>query len=82
MKSDKERGKIFLFDSSKLRKQRLNYPENVICGHLTINSLQIKFGSISELIIGKIDIFLINETKLDESFPSNKLAMSGYKVII
>ena len=41
LKSDKERGKIFLFDSSKLRKQHLNYPENVIYGHLTINSFKL-----------------------------------------
>ena len=31
--------------------------------------------------MGKVGIFLINETKLDESFPSNQFAMSGYKFI-
>ena len=33
------------------------------------------------MIKGKVDIFLINEPKLDESFPSNQFAMSGYKFI-
>ena len=49
---------------SLLRKQRLDYPKNVIFGHLNINSLRNKFESISELIKGNFDIFLINETKM------------------
>ena len=66
---------------SLLRNQRLDYPKNVIFGHLNINSLRNKFESISELITGKFDIFLINETELDASFPSNHFAMSGYKFV-
>ena len=66
---------------SLLRKQPLEYPKNVIFGHLTINPLRSKFVSISELIKGKFDIILKSETKLDESFPSNQFAMSGYKLI-
>ena len=64
-----------------LEKQPLDYPKNVIFGHLNINSLRNKFESLSDLIKGKFDIFLINETKLDASFPSNQLAMSGYKSV-
>ena len=45
------------------------------------NSLQNKFFSISELVKGKVDIFLINETKLDEYFPRNQFAMSSYEFI-
>ena len=37
-------------------------------GHLNINSLLNKFFSISELIKGKVDIFLTNETKLTNKF--------------
>ena len=33
------------------------------------------------MIKGKADIFLINETRLDESFLSNQFAMSSYKFI-
>ena len=56
---------------SLLKKQRLDYPKNIIFGHLNINSLRNKFESIYELIKGKFDIFLINKTKSDASFPSN-----------
>ena len=75
-KSDKDHDALSL-----LRKQRVKYPKNVIFGNLNINSLRNNFVSISEFIKGKVDIFLINETKLDESFPSNQFAMSSYKFI-
>ena len=55
--------------------------KNVIFEHLNLSSLQNKFFSISELIKGKVDIFLINKSKVDESFTSNQFAMSGYKFI-
>ena len=64
-----------------LRKQRLDYHKNVIFGHLNLNSLLNKFESISKLIKGKFNIFLINETKLDASFPSNQFAMSCYTFV-
>ena len=71
-------------NSNEIRKEvkngkyhRLDYPKNVILGHLSIKPLRNKFDSISELINGTDDIFLINESKLDESFPSNQFAMSG-----
>ena len=64
-----------------LRKQRLDYHKNVIFGHLNINSLRNKLESISKLIKGKFDIFLINETKLVASFPSNQFAMFCYTFV-
>ena len=66
---------------SLLRKQRLEYPKNVILGHLNISSLRNKLFSVSELIKGKVEIFQINETKLDESFPCNQFAMYGHKFV-
>ena len=57
------------------------YPKSDILGHRNINSFQIKFDSIAELINwSRVDIFLINETKLDVSVPSNQFA-PGYKFI-
>ena len=76
VKSDKDHD-----DFSLPRKQRLEYPKNVVLGYLNINSLRNKFVSISELIKKKVDIFLKNETKLDESFLNNQFTMSGYEFI-
>ena len=42
---------------SLLMKERLEYPENVILGHLNVNSIRNKLVSISELIKGKADFF-------------------------
>ena len=66
---------------STLRKQRLDYPKNVILGHLNISKLRKKFDSISEMIIGKVENFLINGTKLDEPVSNNQFVKSSYKFI-
>ena len=41
-------------------------------GHLNINSLRNKFESIKAIISRNFDIFLVSETKLDESFSNNQ----------
>ena len=38
-------------------------------GHLIINSLRNKFDQLTEMVKGIADIFLISESKLDDSFP-------------
>ena len=76
VKNGKDHGAFFL-----LRRKCWEYPKNVILGHPNIKSLWNQFDLISELIKGKIDIFLINKTTLDVSFPGNQFVMSGYKFI-
>ena len=49
-------------------------------GHLNINSLRNKFESIEPIISSNFDIFLVSETKLDESFPNNQFSISGYRM--
>ena len=53
---------------------------NAIIGHLNVNSLRNKFAAIDELIKNKIDICLISETKVDESFPNQQFKINGYKL--
>ena len=48
--------------------------------HLNINLLRNKFESIKKIICQNFDIFLVSETKLDESFPSNQFSISGYRM--
>ena len=45
-----------------------NLSGNVIA-YLNINSIRNKFEVLSEEIKGNIDIFVISETKIDDSFP-------------
>ena len=56
----------------------VKHPSNVIIGHLNINSIRNKFELLSFLIDGKVDIFLISETKIDGTFPTSQFLMSGY----
>ena len=53
--------------------------ENVIIAHLNINSLRNKFGSLVQLVGGNIDILVIGETKLDETFPKKQFIIEGFR---
>ena len=44
----------------------LKNPKNVIIGYLNVNFLRNNFKAVEKLIKGKIDAFLISETKTDE----------------
>ena len=57
-----------LFTSTKSIKAK--HPKNLFLGHLNVNSTRNKFVSIQELIKRTFDIFLISETKIDDSFPN------------
>ena len=52
--------------------------DNVIIAHLNINFLHNKFEPLAKLVQGKIDILIISETKIDESFTSNQFMIDGY----
>ena len=64
---------------TKLREIRVKNVNNVIIGHLNINSLRNKFHALCPLIHGYLDILVVGETKLDETFPEKQFLMSGYK---
>ena len=57
---------------------RVKNPKKIIIGHLNINSIPNKLSSIMEIIKGKLDIFLISETKIDESFPTSQFSAEGF----
>ena len=50
-------------------------------GHLNVNSLRNKFAAIEELIKNKIDVYLISETQVDESFRNQQFKINGYKIL-
>ena len=65
-------------DIAKLNKLRSTNPSKILIGQLNINSIRHKFDMLADIISGKIDIFLITETKIDESFPTNQFTVPGY----
>ena len=60
---------------SSLRKKNLNL---LILAHFNINSVSNKFDQLVNGIKGNIDVLMISETKLDDSFPSMQFLIEGY----
>ena len=52
----------------------------IVVGHLNINSIRNKFNFLARQVGGSIDILMISETKLDESFPPGQFLLDGYSV--
>ena len=56
--------------SEKLKELRLDNPKNLTFSYLNINSVRNKFDSLQEIVMGKVDILIVAETKIDASFPT------------
>ena len=53
-------------------------PNKIIIGHLNINSIRKKLECLTYVIDKNIDIFLISETKLNDTFPERQFVIDGY----
>ena len=62
-----------------LRELKAKNADRPILAHLNINFLESKFEPLKSLIKENIDILLISETKLDDTFPSGQFLIEGYK---
>ena len=56
-------------------KRKSSY--KLIVGHLNINSIRNKFEFLEDVINRNLDIILLLETKLDDSFPSVQFVLKG-----
>ena len=63
---------------SFLNKLRIKNLNSVIIGHLNINSVRSKIEMLSSIVEGKLDLLLVSETKIDESFPSASFEIPGF----
>ena len=61
-----------------LRCLRVSNVNRLIIGHLNINSIRNKFESLKLIMKGIIDILVITESKLDDSFPASQFIIDGY----
>ena len=62
---------------SEVKNLRLRNVNKVIIGNININSLPNKFEQLKELVMKHIDILVISEAKLDDSFPTSQFLMKG-----
>ena len=68
----------FSYAKIALKNIRISNINKLIFGHLNINSLRDKSELLWEQIKGSIDIFMISETKLDDSFPQGQFLIEGF----
>ena len=61
-----------------LKDLRTQNFDRIIIGHLNINSLRHKFEELKSLIIGNLDVFVVSETKINDSFPKDQFKMDGF----
>ena len=69
-------GKINI--NAELRSLRVKNLNKLIIGHFNINFLRNKFELLKHQIKDNIDILIIFETKLDESFSTRQFLMNGF----
>ena len=67
---------------SILQEIRNTNIRKIIIGHLNVNSLRNKFDALKSIIKDNIDIFVISETKLDESFPMGQFEIDGFPLLL
>jgi hypothetical protein len=61
-----------------LKQIRLKNIDNVIVATLNINSIRNKFDQLKLSILGNIDILVVIETKLDETFETANFILDGF----
>lgn len=72
--NDKTMDEIF----QDLRNLRLKNMGRVIVANLNINSVRNKFDQLKTIIKDNVDILILTETKIDDSFPEAQFKIDGY----
>ena len=63
-----------------MKNLKLKNVNKKIIGQININSISSKFNQLKELVLKRIDILVVSETKLDEIFPSSQFHMDGFSL--
>ena len=63
-----------------MKKLRPNNVNRIIVGHFNINSLRYKFEELKDIVKSNVDIIILSETKIDDSFPTNEFLINGFSV--
>ena len=61
-----------------LNNLRVKSVDKILLGHMNINSIRNKFEPFVNLVKDKLDIILISETKIDDTFPKSQFEIQGY----
>ena len=66
-------------DLANIKNQRLMDPNTVMIGHLNINSFRNKYEMCAGFM-EHFNVFLISESKLDDTFPDKQFRINGFKI--
>ena len=69
-------GSEFFWD--KLKALHLSNVDRIIVAQINVNSIRNKFDALIAGIQNKVDILLISETKLNETFPTRQFSIDGF----
>ena len=64
--------------SKVLREIRRKNINRVVIGHININFLEGKFDALKLLIEDKVDVLVVTETKIDDSYPTSQFEIRGF----
>ena len=64
-----------------LRDIKIKTVYRLVISHLNFNSIINNFEPLKNIIKGNIDILVLTETKIDESFPNQEFRLDGYTSI-
>ena len=63
---------------SVVKNLKLKNVNKAIIGQININSISPKFNQLKKLVLKHVDVLVVCETKLDETFPSSQFHMDGF----
>ena len=61
-----------------LKSLRCNNLNKLVFAHLNINSIRNKFELLSEQVRGNVDVLMVSETKVDDSFPIGNFIIHSF----
>ena len=67
-------------NNTTLTRMKIQIPYKLTIARLNVNSIRNKFDSLSFMTENNVDIILIWETKLDNSFPSGQIKILGFSM--
>ena len=66
-------------DGSRVLKYlRCNNLNKLVFAHLNINSVRNKFELLSRQVRGNVDVLMVSETKIDDSFPTGNFLIHDF----
>ena len=61
-----------------LKSLRCNSLNKMVFAHLNIKSIRKKFELLPEQVRGNVDVLMVSETKVDDSFPIGNFLIRGF----